>query len=352
MHVSSPLDLLVVLVVLVLINETWINSIRDKMEPILKHNPYRFVLFPIEYPEIYDMYKKQVGSFWTASEIDLADDVNDWNSLNENERTFLKKILAFFASSDGIVMENINTMFGTEVQVSEIRLFYAAQSFIESIHSEMYSLMLSVYVTNKEEQEQLFHAIETIQPIKEKASWALRYFDPSLPFAERLVAFACVECIQFSGSFAAIFWIRKRGLLKGLTTANQFIARDEGLHVQFACHVYKHLIENKLPATKVHEIVESAVQLELMFFKDALDCRLIGMNNELMNQYIFYVADYLLSMLGVEKLYNVQNPFEFMSLISVESKSNFFEVRPSEYTRAGVVSGDSNFVLNNDDDDF
>lgn len=322
------------------------------MESILKPNPYRYVLFPIEYPDVYDMYKKQVGNFWTPSEIDLADDVGDWNSLTENEKNFLKKILAFFASSDGIVMENINSMFSTEVQVSEIRLFYAAQSFIESIHSEMYSLMLSVYVTNKEEQVNLFHAIETIEPIKKKANWALKYFDPSLSFAERLVAFACVECIQFSGSFAAIFWMRKRGLMKGLTTANQFIARDEGLHVQFACYIYRNLIENKLPVEKIHEIVKSAVDLELLFFADALDCRLIGMNNDLMNQYILYVADYLLSLLGVEKIYNVANPFEFMQLISIESKSNFFEVRPSEYTRVGVASGDNNFKFDNDDDDF
>ena len=322
------------------------------MEKILTPNPYRFVLFPIQYNDVYDMYKKQVGSFWTPSEIDLSDDLADWQSLTEEERSFLKYVLAFFASSDGIVMENIGSMFSTEVQVPEVRLFYAAQSFIEAIHSETYSLLIDTYIKDTESKEHLFHAIETIPCIQNKASWALKYFDSTLPFVERLVAFACVECIQFSGSFAAIFWMRKRGLMKGLASANQFISRDEGLHVQFAAYIYRHMIEHPLSHAKVHEIVSSAVDVELSFFQEALDCRLIGMNSDLMQQYIKYVADYLLQLLSVPILYKVSNPFDFMSLISVESKANFFEVRPTEYARAGVVSGDDNFCFSNKDEDF
>lgn len=307
-------------------------------EILLQENKQRFVLFPIAHKQIWEMYKKHEASFWTAEEIDLSHDQKDWDKLNEDEQHFLKHVLAFFAASDGIVLENLAERFLTEVQVPEARCFYGFQLAMENIHSETYSLLIDTYIKDTAEKTRLFHAIETIPCIQEKAEWALRWVSSDNSFAERLVAFAAVEGIFFSGSFCAIFWMKKRGLLPGLTFSNELISRDEGLHCDFACLLYS-LLLNKPNKEVVQEIIRSAVAIETKFVCEAIPVALIGMNAALMSQYIEFVADRLLDALGCPKLWNVMNPFEWMEMISLQGKTNFFEKRVGEYQKAGVMSG-------------
>ena len=305
-------------------------------EPILQENKDRFVLFPISHHEIWHMYKKAEASFWTAEEIDLSIDLHDWeNKLNDEEKYFIKHVLAFFAASDGIVNENLAVNFMNEVQYPEARCFYGFQIMIENIHSEAYSLLIDTYIKDGQEKDYLFHAIETVPCVSKKAEWALRWIGQG-SFAERLIAFSAVEGIFFSGSFCSIFWLKKRGLMPGLSFANELISRDEGLHCDFACLLYSQLV-NKLPAEQVQNIILSAVEIEREFVKDALPVRLIGMNADLMCQYIEFVADRLLVALGVPKIFQVSNPFDFMDLISMPGKTNFFERRVSEYQKSGVM---------------
>ncbi|MBL7928004.1 MAG: ribonucleotide-diphosphate reductase subunit beta [Bacteroidia bacterium] len=304
------------------------------MEVLLEENKERFVLLPIKYPAIWEMYKKHVQSFWTAEEVDLYADLKDWERLNDGERHFIKHVLAFFAASDGIVNENLAVNFMSEVQLPEARCFYGFQIMMENIHSEMYSLLIDTYIKDPEDKRYLFNAIETVPCVKKKADWALRWIQNG-SFAERLIAFAAVEGIFFSGSFCSIFWLKKRGLMPGLSTSNEFIARDEGLHCDFACLLYG-MLENKLTREQVTEIITDAVKCEHEFVTDALPVSLIGMNAKLMCQYIEFVADRLLVALGYSKVYNSTNPFDFMEMISLEGKTNFFEKRVSEYKKAGV----------------
>ena len=307
------------------------------MEDILRENKDRFVLFPIKHNDIWDFYKKAEASFWTAEEIDLSQDLRDWKRLNDGERHFVKHVLAFFAASDGIVNENLAEHFVSEVQYTEAKFFYGFQIAIENIHSETYSLLIDTYVKDPEEKDRLFHAIETMDCVKKKADWALRWIDKG-NFQERLIAFAAVEGIFFSGSFCAIFWLSDRGLMPGLGFSNQLISRDEGLHCDFACLLYTKHVQNKLPKERVIEIIQDAVKIEHEFVTDALPVRLIGMNAALMRQYIECVADRLLVELGCEKVYGSANPFDFMDRISLPGKTNFFEKRVSEYQKAGVTS--------------
>uniref|UniRef100_A0A6M2EGX9 Uncharacterized protein n=1 Tax=Populus davidiana TaxID=266767 RepID=A0A6M2EGX9_9ROSI len=306
-------------------------------EPLLAENPDRFCMFPIQYPSIWEMYKKAEASFWTAEEVDLSSDLGHWENLTPDEKHFISHVLAFFAASDGIVLENIAGRFMKEVQVSEARAFYGFQIAIENIHSEMYSLLLETYIKDSTEKNRLFHAIETVPCVAKKAEWALRWIDGGESFAERLIAFACVEGIFFSGSFCAIFWLKKRGLMPGLTFSNELISRDEGLHCDFACLLYS-LLRKKLSEERVKGIVKEAVEIEREFVVDSLPCALVGMNGELMSQYIEFVADRLLGALGCGKVYNVTNPFDWMELISLQGKTNFFEKRVGEYQKASVMS--------------
>jgi ribonucleoside-diphosphate reductase beta chain len=307
------------------------------IEPILQENKDRFVLFPIKHPSIWEMYKKADASFWTAEEIDLSPDLIDWErKLNDDEKYFIKHVLAFFAASDGIVNENLAVNFMNEVQYPEARCFYGFQIMIENIHSEAYSLLIDTYIQNSAEKDYLFHAIDTVPCVGKKAGWALRWIDQG-SFAERLIAFAAVEGIFFSGSFCSIFWLKKRGLMPGLSFANELISRDEGLHCDFACLLYKEL-QQPLPLETVQNIIASAVEIEREFVRDALPVRLIGMNADLMCQYIEFVADRLLNALGVPKIFNSTNPFDFMDLISIPGKTNFFERRVSEYQKSGVMA--------------
>ncbi|HMC96605.1 MAG TPA: ribonucleoside-diphosphate reductase small subunit [Flavobacteriales bacterium] len=307
-------------------------------EPLLKENKDRFVIFPIQHNDIWQFYKKHEASFWTAEEIDLHADLVDWNSkLNDDERYFIKHVLAFFAASDGIVNENLAENFLHEVQYTEARFFYGFQIAVENIHSETYSLLIDTYIKDPIEKDKLFHAIDTMECVKKKADWALRWIDKG-SFAERLVAFAAVEGIFFSGSFCSIFWLKKRGLMPGLTFSNELISRDEGLHCDFACLLYtKHLL-NKLSKKTVEKIITDAVEIEKEFVSDSLPVNLIGMNAKLMQQYIEFVADRLLVELGNEKVYNATNPFDFMEMISLQGKTNFFEKRVGEYQKAGVMN--------------
>lgn len=309
------------------------------IEPILKENKDRFVIFPIKHHDIWEWYKKQEACIWTAEEIDLHSDINDWNTkLNADEKYFIKHILAFFAASDGIVNENLAENFVSEVQYPEAKFFYGFQLMMENIHSETYSLLIDTYVKDEAEKHELFHAIETFPAIKEKAEWALKWIS-SDSFAERLIAFAAVEGIFFSGSFCSIYWLKKRGLMPGLSFSNELISRDEGLHCDFACLLYtKHLV-NKLPKEQVREIILDAVAIEKEFVTDALPVKLIGMNADLMQQYIEFVADRLLVELGNDREFNTSNPFDFMDMISIQGKTNFFEKRVAEYQKAGVMSG-------------
>lgn len=305
-------------------------------EKILQENPGRFVLFPITHNDIWKYYKQQEASFWTAEEIDLQQDVSDWvNKLNDDERHFVKHVLAFFAASDGIVNENLAENFINDVQYTEAKFFYGFQIAMENIHSETYSLLIDSLIKDTEEQDRLFNAIETIPAIKKKAEWALKWIE-SDSFAERLIAFAAVEGIFFSGSFCSIFWLKKRGLMPGLTFSNELISRDEGLHCDFACHLYNEHIENKLPEGRIEEIILSALEIEKEFILEALPVRLIGMNADLMEQYLEFVTDRLLDSLNIEKKFNTENPFDFMQNIALQGKTNFFEKRVAEYQKAGV----------------
>lgn len=303
-----------------------------EQEPLLKEDPNRYVMFPIQHDDIWKMYKKQMDCFWRAEEIDLSKDYKDWEKLSENEQYFIKMVLAFFSASDGIVLENLGMRFMSEVQPSEAKAFYGFQMMMENVHSETYSLLIDTYIKDNDEKQSLFHAIDNFPCIKKKADWAIKWIqDQESHFARRLVAFACVEGIFFSGSFCAIYWMKKRGLMPGLTLSNQFISRDEGMHTDFAVLLYSKLI-NKMSQSEIHQIIEEAVAIEKEFICDALPCRLIGMNASLMSQYIEFVADRLVVQLGYEKIYNAGNPFDFMEMISVENKSNFFETRVAEYS--------------------
>ena len=306
-----------------------------KPEPLFQKNSNRFTIFPIKYQNLWSLYKKAQASNWTAEEIDLSKDMDDWNNLSENEQHFIKTILAFFASSDGIVFENINTNFIHEIQASEVRSFYAYQEHNEMVHGETYSLLIEKYVSDLKEKDSIFRAIETVPCVKQKAQWALNWFDTNLPFRERLIAFACVEGIFFSGSFCAIFWLKKRGLLPGLAFSNELISRDEGLHLEFAVELF-HMLNTKPEKDKVHEIVSQAVGIEREFILEALPCKLIGMNSDKMSEYIEYVADRLLKQLGYPTIWNRQNPFDFMENISLDGKTNFFEKRVGDYAKFGV----------------
>jgi ribonucleoside-diphosphate reductase beta chain len=306
-------------------------------EPILQENKDRFVLFPISHPDIWEMYKKAEASFWTAEEIDLSPDLRDWSEkLNDDERYFIKHVLAFFAASDGIVNENLAVNFMSEVQYPEARCFYGFQIMIENIHSEAYSLLIDTYIKDTKEKDYLFHALENVPCVSEKGNWALRWIGQG-SFAERLIAFAAVEGIFFSGSFCSIFWLKKRGLMPGLCFANELISRDEGLHCDFACLLYSQL-ENKLPEQTVKDIISSAVMIEKEFVRDAIPVKLIGMNADLMCQYIEFVADRLLQSLGCSKVFGATNPFDFMEMISLQGKTNFFERRVSDYQKSSVLS--------------
>ncbi|KAJ3135216.1 Ribonucleotide-diphosphate reductase (RNR), small subunit [Physocladia obscura] len=319
------------------------------VEPLLAPNSKRFVLFPIQYNEVWQMYKKAEASFWTVEEVDLSKDAADWEKLNDDEKYFVSHVLAFFAASDGIVNENLVERFSNDIQIPEARCFYGFQIMIENIHSEMYSLLIDTYVKDPSQKEYLFDAIDTIPCIRKKADWALKWIsDKSASFAVRLVAFAVVEGIFFSGSFASIFWLKKRGLMPGLTFSNELISRDEGLHTDFACLLFS-LLQNKPAEETVRQIITEAVELEQEFLVDALPVKLIGMNAELMSQYIEFVADRLLVSLGLSKTYNSENPFDFMDLISLQGKTNFFEKKVGEYQKAGVMSkGNNEFTLDSD----
>lgn len=307
-------------------------------EPLLRENPNRFVLFPIQYNDIWQMYKKAEASFWTAEEVDLSKDLKDWESLQADEKHFVSHVLAFFAASDGIVNENLVERFAQEVQVPEARCFYGFQIAMENIHSEMYSLLIDTYIRDAAERSRLFRAVETMPCIGKKAEWAMKWIgNRDAPYCERVVAFAAVEGIFFSGSFAAIFWLKKRGLMPGLTFSNELISRDEGLHCDFACIMFKHLV-NKPSQQRVVEIISDAVAIEQEFLTDALPVEMIGMNCRLMRQYIEFVADRLLVELGCEKVYKAENPFDFMEHISLEGKTNFFEKKVGEYQKAGVMN--------------
>ena len=318
------------------------------MEKILTENKNRFVLFPIEHHDIWDYYKKSESVFWTAEEIDLSSDLIDWERLNDDERHFVKNVLAFFAASDGIVNENLAENFVNEVQYTEAKFFYGFQIMMENIHSETYSLLIDTYIKDKEEQNHLFNAIDTIPAVQKKAEWALKWIK-SPSFAERLIAFAAVEGIFFSGSFCSIFWLKKRGLMPGLSFSNELISRDEGLHCDFAVHLHNNHIENKVSPERIKEIIGSALEIEKEFITESLPVDLIGMNKDLMKQYLEYVADRLLVDLGVGKVYNSENPFDFMQNIAMENKTNFFEKRVSDYSKAAVgVNEGKSFSIDED----
>ena len=321
---------------------------RTTTEPLLAADDNRFVMFPIKYDDIWQMYKKQVDCFWRAEEIDLSKDMNDWNSLNADEQMFLSMILAFFAASDGIVLENLAERFMSEVQVSEARAFYGFQIAMENIHSETYSLLIETYIKNPEEKSRLFNAINVFPCIKRKSDWAQKWIhDNRSSFATRLVAFACVEGIFFSGAFCSIYWMKKRGLMPGLTFSNELISRDEALHCEFAILLYSKLVK-KMSKAKFYELVKEAVEIETEFICDALPCRLIGMNAQLMTEYIQFVADRLSLQMGYEKIYNAKNPFDFMELISLEGKTNFFERSVGDYALANKTMSSDVFELNED----
>ena len=319
---------------------------KTQSEPLLAHDDNRFVMFPIGHEDIWEMYKKQVDCFWRAEEIDLTKDSKDWETLNADEKYFISMILAFFAASDGIVLENLASRFMSEVQVSEARAFYGFQIAMENIHSETYSLLIETYIKDQTKKNKLLNAISNFECIKKKSDWAQKWIhDNRSSFATRLIAFACVEGIFFSGSFCSIYWLKKRGLMPGLTFSNELISRDEALHAEFAVLLYKKLIK-KLSKNKVYEIIKNAVEIETEFICEALPCRLIGMNSVLMTQYIQFVADRLVVQLGYDKIYNVSNPFDWMELISIESKANFFESNVSSYALANKSKADDIFNLN------
>lgn len=319
-------------------------------EPLLRENPGRFVLFPIEHNDIWSFYKKSEASFWTAEEIDLHQDISDWtHKLNDNERHFIKHVLAFFAASDGIVNENLAENMVREVQYTEAKFFYGFQIMMENIHSETYSLLIDTYIKDAQEKDFLLNAIDTMECVKKKADWALRWIENG-NFQERLIAFAAVEGIFFSGSFCSIFWLKKRGLMPGLTFSNELISRDEGMHCDFACLLYNDHIVQKLPKETIQSIIMDAVEIEKEFVTDAIPVNLIGMNAELMCQYIEFVADRLLASLGNPKVYHVENPFPWMDMISLQGKTNFFEKRVGDYQKAGVMAEKEKQVFSLDED--
>ncbi|MHA8065438.1 ribonucleoside-diphosphate reductase small subunit [Aquirufa sp. ROCK2-A2] len=318
-------------------------------EPLLVEDPNRFVLFPIKHDDIWQFYKKAEASFWTAEEIDLSQDISDWKKMNDGERHFISHVLAFFAASDGIVNENLANNFLREVQYAEAKCFYGFQVMMENIHSETYSLLIDSYIQEPKEKDRLLRAIETIDCVKKKADWALKWID-SDNFVERLISFAAVEGIFFSGSFCSIFWLKKRGLMPGLSFSNELISRDEGLHCDFACLLYSDHIKNKLSQDRVYEIILNAVEIEKEFVTVALPVSLIGMNAELMCQYIEFVADRLLVSLNCQKYYNASNPFDFMEMISLQGKTNFFEKRVAEYQKSGVMSDKESMGFSLDED--
>ncbi|XP_026203222.1 ribonucleoside-diphosphate reductase subunit M2 B [Anabas testudineus] len=326
------------------------NGSEIEEEPLLRENPRRFVIFPIQYPSIWKMYKQAQASFWTVEEVDLSKDLAHWDRLKPEEKHFISHVLAFFAASDGIVNENLVQRFSQEVQLPEARSFYSFQILIETVHSEMYSMLINTYIRDLKERDYLFNAIQTLPCVKRKADWALQWInDSKSTFGERLVAFAAVEGIFFSGSFAAIYWLKKRGLMPGLTYSNELISRDEGLHCNFACLLYSYLVK-KPSEDRVNDIITKAVSIEQEFLTEALPVDLIGINSCLMKQYIEFVADRLLTDLGLAKVYKSENPFDFMESISLEGKTNFFEKRVAEYQRFGVMSSmmDCEFTLDAD----
>jgi len=321
-----------------------------KPEPLLEENPNRFVLFPIKHDDIWSFYKKSEASFWTAEEIDLHQDLSDWeNRLNDDEKHFIKHVLAFFAASDGIVNENLAENMVNEVQYTEAKFFYGFQIMMENIHSETYSLLIDTYIKDNKEKDYLFNAIETMPCVKKKADWALRWVD-NATFAERLISFAAVEGIFFSGSFCSIYWLKKRGLMPGLTFSNELISRDEGMHCDFACMLYQDHIQNKLTKETIQTIICDAVEIEKEFVSDAIPVRLIGMNAESMCEYIEFVADRLLVSLGNPMVYNTANPFPWMELISLQGKTNFFEKRVGDYAKAGVMADKKKQIFSLDED--
>ena len=321
---------------------------KNNLEPLLTPDENRFVMFPIKYEDIWSMYQKQVDCFWRPEEIDLSKDLSHWDGLNKDEQHFISMILAFFAASDGIVLENLAQRFMSDVQVSEARAFYGFQIAMENIHSNTYSNLIETYIKDKEEKSKLFNAISNYPCIKKKSDWAQKWIhDNRSSFATRLVAFACVEGIFFSGAFCSIFWLKKRGLMPGLTFSNELISRDEALHCEFAILLYSKLIK-KMDKNRIHDIIKEAVEIEIEFICEALPCRLIGMNSQLMTQYIKFVADRLSVQLGYKKIYNVTNPFEFMELISLENKCNFFEKRVSDYALADKTQSSEDFAFTDD----
>jgi ribonucleotide reductase beta subunit family protein with ferritin-like domain len=316
---------------------------RNQLEPLLASDDNRFVMFPIKYNDIWEMYKKQIDCFWRAEEIDLSKDLTHWDNLEINEKYYISMILAFFAASDGIVLENLALRFINDVQISEARAFYGFQIAMENIHSQTYSMLIDTYIKNDEEKMRLFTALEHFPCIKRKGDWAQKWIkDNRSSFATRLVAFACVEGIFFSGAFCSIFWLKKRGLMPGLTFSNELISRDEALHCEFAVLLYNKLVK-KIDKARINEIIKEAVEIETQFITEALPCRLIGMNAELMTQYIQFVADRLVVQLGYKKIYNVSNPFDFMDLISLESKTSFFERKVDAYALANKSGKDEAF---------
>ncbi|MDB5060210.1 MAG: Ribonucleoside-diphosphate reductase subunit beta [Mucilaginibacter sp.] len=321
---------------------------QEETELLLKENKDRFVILPIKYPAIWEMYKKAEASFWTAEEIDLSDDMKHWESLNAGEKHFISHILAFFAASDGIVNENLAVNFMSEVQLPEARCFYGFQIMMENIHSETYALLIDTYIKDPAEKDRLFHAIETVPCVGKKAEWALKWINNGT-FAERLIAFAAVEGIFFSGSFCSIFWLKKRGLMPGLTFSNELISRDEGSHCEFACLLYR-MLENKLSKEAATKIITDAVEIEKEFVSDALPVSLIGMNAKMMGQYIEFVADRWLDELGYDKVYGASNPFDFMEMISLQGKTNFFEKRVGDYQKSGVMNSAESKAFSLDED--
>ncbi len=317
-------------------------------EPLLVPDDNRFVMFPIKHNDIWEMYKKQVDCFWRAEEIDLSKDCKDWDTLNGDEKHFISSILAFFAASDGIVLENLATRFMSDVQLSEARAFYGFQIAMENIHSETYSLLIETYIKDDTEKNKLFHAIDNFPCIKKKSDWAQKWInDNRSSFATRLVAFACIEGIFFSGAFCSIYWMKKRGLMPGLTFSNELISRDEALHCEFAVLLYSKLVK-KMSKARIHELIKESVEIEIEFICEALPCRLIGMNSQMMTQYIQFVADRLCIQLGYDKIYNVANPFDWMEMISLQGKTNFFEKRVSDYALADKTKSNETFDLTED----
>ena len=321
----------------------------DLNEVLLTENSNRFVLFPIVHNDIYQLYKKAESSFWTANEIDLSKDINDWQKLNNEEQHFIKNIIGFFAGSDGIIMENLSCRFMNEIKIPEARAFYSYQIFNESIHSETYSLLIDTYIKDMDEKNKIFNSIENIPSVSKKASWAYKWIEnKKVSFATRLVAFAIVEGIFFSGSFCAIYWLKKRGLMPGLTFSNELISRDEGMHCEFACLLYSK-IKNRVDEDTIHTIFKEAIEIEKEFITESIPCNLIGMNSILMKQYIEFVSDRLLLQLGYEKIWNAENPFDFMEMISMIPKSNFFEIRSGQYQKANISIDNTEFNISNED---